>query len=256
MNVIEAHNVNFSYDGKEIIHDVSLALAQGEFLGLIGPNGAGKSTVLRLCARILKCRSGAVFVFGKDVKNLSQKQIAEEIGFVPQETHFALDFSVEQIVAMGRYPYLRPFEPATSIDLDAVEHALDSADLTQLRKRPVNMLSSGERQRVVIARALCQEPKILILDEPTSHLDLNHQIKIMNLLQKLNKQGKSIVIANHDLNLAGLFCQNLVLMHQGTIYAKGAPTDLITKEILREVYGAQVKIIRHPNRDVPQILLP
>ena len=255
MKVIEAHNVTFSYNAKEIIREVSLTLAQGEFLGIIGPNGAGKSTLLRLCARILKCQSGEILLFGKDINALNQKQIAEKIGFVPQETHFALNFSVEQIVSMGRYPYLKPFQPETRIDFEAVEQALQSTDLMELRKRPVNALSSGERQRVVIARALAQEPKILLLDEPTSHLDLNHQVKIMELLQKLNEQGKSIVIVNHDLNLASLYCQNLVLMHHGAIYGRGEPSALINEKILKDVYGAQVKIIRHPDRNIPQILL-
>lgn len=255
MTAIEVKNIQFSYNTEDVIEDVSFALHQGEFLGIIGPNGAGKSTILRLVCRILTPRLGSVLIFDKNITMIRRKILAQQIAFVPQETYFALNFTVEHILIMGRYPYLGVFQREGRKDIDAVEYALEQADVTKFRKRPINSLSSGERQRVVIARALAQQPKILLLDEPTSHLDLHHQFAIMELLKKLNTLGISIIIVNHDLNLASLYCQRLLLMHEGTIYADGTPKSLINEKTLRDVYGTSVKIIRHPDRDVPQIFL-
>ena len=255
MKAIEIKNIKFSYDTDEVIKDVSLILEQGEFLGVIGPNGAGKSTILRILCGILRPKQGKVLIFNKDIETISQKALAQQVGFVPQETPFALNFLVEDIIHMGRYPYLHPFQKEGEKDNDAVEHALQSADVLNFRKRPINSLSSGERQRVVIARSLAQEPKILLLDEPTSHLDIHHQYAIMELLKKLNSQGISIIIINHDLNLASLYCQRLILMHQGKIHSVGSPHALINEKIIKEVYGTQIKVILHPDKRIPQILL-
>ena len=255
MTAIEAKAVDFHYDTTRVIHGVSMSLNPGEFLGIIGPNGAGKSTMLRLLCGILKPEHGTVLLFGKDISHQSQKLIAQQIAFVPQETHFALDFPVNEIVRMGRYPYKRPFQREDAADRRATEYALDAANVTDLHTRPINSLSSGERQRVVIARALAQSPRILLLDEPTSHLDLHHQFAIMELLTRLNADGISIVVVHHDLNLASLYCRNLMLMHDGKIFAQGKPGDLLTKKTLKRVYGADVKIVRHPDKNVPQIFL-
>ena len=255
MIAIQTKNIQFSYDATRVIHDVSMSLRQGEFLGIIGPNGAGKSTMLRILCGILKPNQGAVLLFGKHFSAQSHKTIAQNIAFVPQETHFALDFPVHEIVRMGRYPYKGPFQREDSADQEAVEYALQAANIKELRQRPINSLSSGERQRVVIARALAQAPRILLLDEPTSHLDLHHQLVIMELLRKLNLDGISIAVVHHDLNLASLYCQRLVLMHEGKIYAEGKPNDLLNEKTLKNVYGAAVKIVQHPDKAVPQIFL-
>jgi iron complex transport system ATP-binding protein len=252
---LEAKNIHFCYDKTTIIENVSLSLNQAEFLGIIGPNGAGKSTMLRLLCGILKPKTGSIRLFGSELLNQSQKKIAQKIAFVPQETHFALDFTVEEIVGMGRYPYQRPFQREDPKDHAAIESALTAANVGTLRRRLVNTLSSGERQRVVIARALAQIPRILLLDEPTSHLDLHHQHVIMGLLKKLNAEGISIAVVHHDLNLASLYCERLILVHQGKIFAEGTPKDLLNQETLAEVYGTAVRIVRHPEKDVPQIFL-
>ena len=255
MNALEVKNIYFSYNTKEVITDVSFSLGQGEFLGLIGPNGAGKSTLLRIMCQILRPQKGEIFFFGKDVKYIKPKELAQQIGFVPQETHFTLNFGVEDIVQMGRYPYLEPFSKESHEDIKAVEQAIDYAEVRELRKRPINSLSSGEKQRVVVARALAQSPRILLLDEPTSHLDLHHQYEIMELLKKMNGQGISLIIVHHDLNLANLYCKSLILMHLGKIYAQGTPKELINEKMLRDVYKSEVKIIDHPDKGVPQVLL-
>lgn len=255
MTALEAKNIQFFYNTNKVIHDVSMSLDQGAFLGIIGPNGAGKSTMLRLLCGILTPAHGTISLFGKDLSHQSQKSIAQKIAFVPQETHFTLDFSVKDIVQMGRYPYKRPFEREDQQDRAAVENALRAAYVMDLRKRLINSLSSGERQRAVIARALAQAPKILLLDEPTSHLDLHHQFAIMELLKKLNKQGISIAVVHHDLNLASLYCKSLILMHKGQVHAQGTPNELLNEDTIEQVYGTHVRIMRHPDKDVPQILL-
>jgi iron complex transport system ATP-binding protein len=255
MTAISVHNVSFSYDTTMVIQNISCIVHQDEFLSIIGPNGAGKSTMLKLLCRILIPQSGTISIFDRDITTIRRRALAQQIAFVPQETHFALNFTVEDIVLMGRYPYLRVFQRETKKDVEAVRYALEQADVLKFSTRPINSLSSGERQRVVVARALAQQPKILLLDEPTSHLDLHHQYAIMELLKKLNTLGISIIIVNHDLNLASLYCQRLMLIHQGTIYADGPPQSLINEKTLQDVYRTRVKIITHPDKDIPQIFL-
>jgi iron complex transport system ATP-binding protein len=255
MNAVKAEHISFSYDKKSVLENVSLTIQTGEFLGIIGPNGAGKSTALRLMCNILRPQKGSIMVFNENIRSLEPRQLAKKIAFVPQETYFSLDFTVEDIVMMGRFPYLRAFQKETRADLDARDHALEYADVENFRKRMINSLSSGERQRVVLARALAQEPDILMLDEPTSHLDLHHQYAIMELLKKLNKEGMTIIIVNHDLNLASLYCTQLVLLHDHRIYKQGEPKDLITEAILNKVYHTRIKIIKHPDTGIPHILL-
>ena len=255
MITLEAKKLTFAYNTIEVIKDISLTLERKEFLGIIGPNGAGKSTLLRILCGILKPQKGTVSLFDKDIKKTNHKSLARKIAFVPQETHFALNFSVEDIVLMGRFPYLRPFQKESKEDLEATEYALLYANILKFKKRPINSLSSGEKQRVVLARALAQRPEILLLDEPTSHLDLHHQYAIMELLKKLNGKGTSIIIVHHDLNLASLYCQRLVLLHEGLVYREGSPQSLITEEILKKIYNTEVKIVQHPQKNTPQIFL-
>ncbi|MDH4210668.1 MAG: heme ABC transporter ATP-binding protein [candidate division WOR-3 bacterium] len=255
MTALKTVNVNFSYDAGRVIDDVSLSVTQGEFLGIIGPNGAGKSTLLRLLCGICKPEAGDITLFDKRLSEKSQKEIARQVAFVPQETHFTLNFTVEDVVMMGRYPYQHPFGREDQKDFNAKDNAIAAAHIEHLCKRQVNSLSSGERQRVVIARALAQVPRVMMLDEPTSHLDLHHQYLIMELLKKLNAEGLTVAVVHHDLNLASLYCKQLVLMHGGKIVATGTPNELIKQDILSKVYGTEVRIVRHPDKDVPQIFL-
>jgi iron complex transport system ATP-binding protein len=218
MIAIKAKGIDFYYNSTQVIHNLSMLLRQGEFLGIIGPNGAGKSTLLRLLCGILRPKEGEIELFGTAMSAQSHKTIARQIAFVPED-------------------------------------ALEAADVAGLRARTINSLSSGERQLVVVARALAQSPKVMLLDEPTSHLDLHHQCTIMALLEKFNNKGISIAIVHHDLNLASLYCKNLILMHGGRVYAEGAPADLINKKILKEIYGTDVTIVTHPEKAVPQIFM-
>ena len=255
MKVIELSNVNFSYNDKDVLQDINLDIEKGEFTGIIGPNGAGKSTILRIMAGILKNFKGNVLVMDRDIKTMKQKELARVIGFVPQETHFQHNYSVEDIITMGRYPYLRPFQRFGKDDIEAVEWAIEKSGLNELRTRLVRFISSGERQMVVICRALAQKPEILLLDEPTSHLDIKHQVRIMELLKDLNQNGMTIVVVNHDLNLSSQFCKKLVLLYRGCIYKTGTPEMIIDKKLVMDVYGVETEIIIHPVRKIPQIFL-
>ncbi len=255
MKIIELSNVSFSYNAKIVLNDINLTIEKNEFIGIIGPNGAGKSTILRIMAGILKKFNGSVRIIERDIKKIKQKELARIIGFVPQETHFQHNYSVEDVISMGRYPYVEPFRHFKKDDIAAIEWAIEKSNLAQLRNRLVNSISSGERQIVVICRALVQKPQILLLDEPTSHLDIQHQVRIMDLLKDLNQHGMTIVIVNHDLNLSSQFCKKLVLIHQGSIYKIGAPEMIINKKLIQDVYGVETEIIIHPERKVPQIFL-
>jgi iron complex transport system ATP-binding protein len=255
MAIIEAHNIHFAYNRVDVIRNVSVSLEQNTLLAIIGPNGAGKSTLLRILGGILKPQRGIVCMFGQSINAVDRKKRAQHIAFVPQETHFAADFPVGEIVSMGRYPYLSAFQREQKTDREAVEHALEYTETQQFRSRQINSLSSGERQRVVLARALAQEPKVLLLDEPTSHLDLKHQHAIMEVLKRLNKDGLAVIIVHHDLNLASLYCENLLLMHEGAVFAEGTPQSLLRHSVLHDVYGTDVTVVQHPHKNIPQIFL-
>ncbi|MEO0094830.1 MAG: ABC transporter ATP-binding protein [candidate division WOR-3 bacterium] len=255
MVAVELSNVNFAYNQKSVLREIALKIGEGEFVGIIGPNGAGKSTILRIMARILTRFTGNVYVMGRNIKVIKQKEFARIVAFVPQETHFQHNYSIEDIVNMGRYPYLEPFQYFKKEDIQAVEWAIKQTGLSEFRKRLINSISSGERQMVVIARALAQNPQILLLDEPTSHLDIQHQTKIMGLLEMLNKNGMTVVLVNHDLNLASQFCKKLILLHQGRIYKIGTPQQLINKDTILNVYGIETEIILHPDKNVPQVFI-
>lgn len=255
MHALKTENITFAYNHSAIVlKDINLTITQGEFLGIIGPNGAGKSTLLKILCAILKPQQGIIHIFEKPLQQMTHKERATLIAFVPQETHFTLNFTVEEIVNLGRYPYLKPFQKLGSQDQAAIEQALTDADVIEFRHRPINSLSSGERQRVVLARALAQKPQILMLDEPTSHLDLHHQYRIMELLATLNQTGLTIIIVHHDLNLTSLFCRQIIIMHQGAIFAQGPVRKLINEQILKKIYNLDLQVIKTPQTNLPQIL--
>ncbi|HEX7319117.1 MAG TPA: ABC transporter ATP-binding protein [bacterium] len=252
---VSAQHLSYSYRTQDAVREVSLSMMPGEFLGVIGPNGAGKSTLLRIIAGILPGYRGELSIFGLDMRGLMPRQRARYLGFVAPETHFGLNFRVLDVVAMGRYPYLGPFQPLGAGDQEAILQAVASAELEELKQRLIQTLSSGERQRAVIARALAQSAKILLLDEPTSHLDLYHQHSIMELLRALNAGGISVIIVNHDLNIASQYCDRLVLMHEGRIYKEGTPREIITEDVIQKVYNIRCVVVNHPEKKVPQVIL-
>jgi iron complex transport system ATP-binding protein len=244
------------YPDKPVINDVSLEVRQGDFLGIIGPNGAGKSTLLRLMSRALVPAEGKINLSGKDLRTINPKAVAQKIAFIPQLTLVNFSFTVWEIVLMGRIPHLSRMQAEGKKDFSIAEQALALTDTLYLKERKIDELSAGERQRVIIAKALAQEPSLLFLDEPTSHLDIAHQIQVLDLLSDLNqKNNLSIVIVLHDLNLASEYCKKIVLLNNGRIFKEGVPADVLTYQNIESLYKTVVVVKDNPVTSKPHVLL-
>ena len=258
MALISVNNLTFSYSDNRVLKDISLAIEEGDFLGIIGPNGSGKSTLLRLLTNLLKPGSGSISINGRDLDSYSLPNLARLIAVVPEETLVNFPFTVEELVTMGRTPYLSFLDSFTSRDREIAYEAMNKTGIFHLRHRFINEISSGERQRAFIAQALAQETSILVLDEPTAHLDINHQTEIFDLLRNLQAQRRlTILVVSHDLNLAALYCGKLLLLKEGTVFALGSPAEVISARNLESVYRAKVMVTENPAAKKPQIsLLP
>ncbi len=253
--LFEAENLTCGYGGPPVLTDVSFGLRTADFLGVIGPNGCGKSTLIRALTGILKPASGRVALRGQDVTGLSRRDVARQVAVIPQDMAVLFGFTVLEMVLMGRNPHLRRLQRAGERDIQLATEALRRTDLVHLADRKVTELSGGERQRAVIARALAQEPEVLLLDEPDSHLDVGHQVEIFDLLQDLNRtRGLTLLCVSHDLNLSSAYCQRLMLMQEGRLLASGPPDEIITPEYIRTVYGVDAVVQPSPVNGSPQIV--
>ena len=245
--LLNADHVTLPLGSRDLLRDVSITLKPGETVGLIGPNGAGKSTALRVLSGLWQPTGGHVTLQGKPLTTYRPRQIARLIGQVHQTSAFDVPFSVQDVVAMGRNPHLGRFEIEQPHDRQIVRDAMRETHILALAERPINALSSGERQRVYLARALAQEPSILLLDEPTSNLDIRHQIEILALVQRLSHQRDlAVLIAIHDLTLAARFCDRLILMNAGQIIAEGVPDVVLSSENLASAFAVQARPYRDP----------
>lgn len=243
---LEIKDVNTYYGSVKVLEDVDFSAAHGELLGIIGPNGSGKTTLLRTISRILKPRVGTILLEGKEVKEMKDKEFSRNFAAVPQDTSVSFDFSALDIVLMGRNPHLGRLELETERDIEIARRCMELTNCWHLSERQITELSGGERQLVIIARALTQEPRVLLLDEPTSHLDINYQIEIMGLLKRLTSYEGLIVIAViHDLNLAAQYCDRLILLHEGKIISMGSQQEVLTVENIKNTFGADVIVKRH-----------
>jgi iron complex transport system ATP-binding protein len=228
------------------LRDVSLAIERGTLTGLLGPNGCGKTTLLRLLAGILQPHAGTVTLDGRALSDLSRRAVARRIAVVPQETHPAFDYRAIEMVLMGRHPHLGAFELEGPRDFDIAHDAMVSTGTDHLADRAYMTLSGGEKQRVIIASALAQQPDVLLLDEPTASLDLGYQVEIASLLQQLNRERSvTMVMATHDLNLAASICGTCVLMRDGRIQSHGATSDVLDSEAVRRLYGVDADVRFH-----------
>lgn len=253
---LQVEGIDFSYYDGLVLQDISLKLKAGELASLIGPNGSGKTTLVRVMSGLLSPKRGKVWLDGRDIRALNRRQIARCIAVVPQELAMPFAFTVYQMVMLGRTPYVRPLLGPGSLDRRVVEEKMELTNTLSLAERPFTELSEGERQRVIIAMALAQEPEILLLDEPTVHLDINHQMEILELIKGLNRrEGLTVLATMHDLNLASLYFDHLVLLKGGQIVAEGSPAEVLRGENIRQVFGAEVRIQTHPIRQVPQIII-
>lgn len=254
--MLEMRGLHAAYDGDDVLRGVDLTLQAGEMVSLLGPNGSGKSTLLRVVAGLLHPRAGEVRLQGRDLRAHAPRERARLVGLVPQYATLPFAFPVHDVVAMGRHPYVGLLGAPGAHDREAVGLALEMADIAHLRERLVTELSGGEFQRVLIARALAQEPRLLLLDEPTAHLDLNHQVDIAVLMQRLNReQGLTVLWVSHDVNLASEFCDRLAMLKGGCVVADGPPAETITTQRLHEVYGMEFAVAPSPISGRPQVVL-
>ncbi len=251
-----ARDIRCAYDGREVLHGLDLAVAGGEFLGVLGPNGSGKSTLLRAITGVLPLTSGEVRLFGRPLRELKRREIARRVGVVPQAGATPFEFTVREVVGMGRSPHIGRLRGERDSDRAAIEAALERTDTRELADRLISELSGGEAQRVIVARALAQEPELLLLDEPTAFLDLSHQIEVFELLRRLNRdEGMTVLCVSHDVNLASLYCDRLVLLRDGMVADEGRPGDVITPERIKEVYGASVLVDNETPSGRPRVTL-
>ncbi|MFH1202260.1 MAG: ABC transporter ATP-binding protein [Candidatus Omnitrophota bacterium] len=255
-NLLKINNLWGGYGKEMVIKNVSFEIKRGDFLGIIGPNGSGKSTLLRLMSRALNPQKGNIALEDIDISKTDLKEFCCKVAFVPQDTLINFDFGVFEIVLMGRIPHLKRLQLETRKDFLIAEEALSLTDTLYLKERQIDRLSAGERQRVIIAKALTQEPILLFLDEPTSHLDIGHQIQILDLLKKLNRErGLTIVMVLHDLNLASEYCNRLVLLDEGKIFKEGSPYEVLTYQNIETVYKTVVVVNKNPISQKPYVLL-
>ena len=254
--LLKAENIYGGYTKEPIIKGVSLQIQQGDFLGILGPNGGGKSTLLRLMSRALNPGEGKVMLSGKDISKINPKEVAKKIAFIPQLTLINFSFTVWEIVLMGRIPHLSRMKTEGKKDFAIAEEALRLTDIAHLKDRMIDTLSAGERQRVIVAKALAQEPTLLFLDEPTSHLDIGHQVQILDLLAELNyKNNLTIVMVLHDLNLASEYCKRIVLLGDGKIFKEGTPQEVLTYQNIESLYNTVVVVNKNPVNSKPHVLL-
>ncbi|AXE24114.1 ABC transporter ATP-binding protein [Streptomyces globosus] len=238
-------------DGRSLVRDLSLNVASGRVVGLVGPNGSGKSTALRCVYRALRPSSGTVWVGEEDLSRLTVRRSAQVIAAMTQDGAVDLDFTVEEVIALGRTPHLQGNQALSPRERELCERAMDRLDIRHLARRGVLTLSGGERQRVLLARALVQEPEILVLDEPTNHLDVRHQVELLSLLRG---SGLTVLVVLHDLNLAAAACDRIGVLREGRLVTAGTPGDVLTPELVHEVFGVKASIVSHPLTGDPQLL--
>ena len=236
---LEIRQVSCSREEKRIIRDVSLEVRPRQFVGLIGPNGSGKTSLLKTIYRVLKPDSGTIDFDGRDVWQLKARDVAQRMAVVVQESETEFDFTVHEMVMMGRMPFKKTFESETERDFLVTEEALRRVDLWQIAHRRFLSLSGGEKQRVLIARALAQEPRLLLMDEPTNHLDIYHQLAILDLIKALKITA---LVALHDLNLAALYCDHLYVLKEGRLVGGGEPPAILSPRLIEQVYGVRAEV--------------
>jgi iron complex transport system ATP-binding protein len=256
MNAPPLHfeKLRFGYSGTPLFDGLDLDLQAEQVTAILGPNGSGKTTLLRLATRLVRPEAGTVLLSGRDVASLAPREVARLVAVVPQEEPSLFPFSVEETVLMARSPWSTGFGFATALDRARARECLEVVEALHLLERDVTKLSGGERQRVLLARALAQDAPLLVLDEPTSHLDLRHQVAILRLLERLKEeQGRTVVVISHDVNLCSRFADRMVLLAPGEVLAVGTPEDVLRPELLSRAYGTSISVRRIDGLDSPHV---
>ena len=253
---LTVENINFKYDSNDdwALHVDKLNLTTGVVTCIVGPNGSGKSTLLRIASGILKPSAGTVTLDDNDIHSMSRRTIARTMGYLPQESPTLYDYTVDDVIQMGRYAHQKGLVAVNSNDADIVSAAIKTVGLAKYHNRILSHLSGGERRRALIASVLAQQPQLMLLDEPTSGLDIHHASGIFKLLSSLAQAGPGIVIVTHDINLASLFCDRIIILKNGAIKADGTPNEIITTDIMQSLYGHEILIQQHPEIDRPVVL--
>ncbi|MHB1394859.1 MAG: heme ABC transporter ATP-binding protein [Clostridia bacterium] len=251
---IQVEKLSFSYDLKKVLEQVDMNIKKGSFFCIVGPNGSGKSTLLKVISTALKPQKGVVYLESRNINHMKNRSIAKLLSFVPQNTLLEFDFKVSDVVLMGRYPYVNKFRGETKEDVEIAEKAMQYTNTTHLRDRSFMELSGGERQRVILAQALAQEPAILILDEPVSHLDLQHQVEILNLIKKMCVDKKlTAITVLHDLNMASAYSDYIIMMKDGEVKQQGTPFETLTASNIKEIFSTDVYVSVSPVGNKPYI---
>jgi iron complex transport system ATP-binding protein len=248
-------DVGYRVDAAQLLDSISFRVDAGEFIGLVGPNGAGKSTLLRAIDHLVRPTSGRVRLDGRFIADLSPRQIAQLVALVPQSTTLDFGFTCIEVVLMGRHPHLSAWQPEGAADWAVAHDAMVSTETLEFARRSIVELSGGERQRVFVARALAQQPRLLLLDEPTSSLDVGHQLQVLDLVCDLVAQGLTAIAAIHDLNLAARYCDRLVLLHRGRIRAAGPAADVLTPEHLAATFAVHAVVSPDPILGTPHVTI-
>ena len=252
--MLEVQDLHFAYKNRPIFQGLHLEVQDGEIIGIVGPNGAGKSTLLRLISGVLKPDSGKVTVKNTDLSMLNTTERARLVSVVPQNPQLPLGFRAIDLVLMGRNPHMKLLQWEGRRDMEVAQQAMSMTHTWELADRPLGNLSGGERQRALVAMALAQEAPVMLLDEPTSSLDLAHQTGIMDLVRNVQRGRGATVLAMHDLTLAAQYCNRIVLIHEGRNYVEGLPEEVLTQENIKRVYGADVIVMPHPQTGTPIVL--
>lgn len=251
---VVANHLGYAYQTVDVLKGLSFSVRQGEFFIIIGPNGSGKTTLARIIAGLLKPKDGEIDILGRPMAAYGRKERARMVAFVPQFIPMDFPFAVEDVVLFGRTPHMGIFGLATDADAAIARQAMAFTEVAHLAGRRLDQLSGGERQRVFIARAICQDPELMVLDEPTASLDLAHQLRIMDLMEKMKAEKKiTVVMVSHDLNLAAMYADTLLLIHQGRLARCGSPAEVLTYETLETVYGCPLLVDENPLDRFPRV---
>lgn len=255
--MIHIKNLRAGYSDKEIFKNLNLDFSRAEFVSILGPNGAGKSTLLKLINGFMKADSGEIEIAGKRVDKWQQQELAKIVTYIPQENFIQYNFTVEEIILMGRFPFISIWQSYSAKDKEIVDKIIHDLDLQKLRNKYINKLSGGEKQRTLIARAIAQDSAYILLDETFSHLDINHQVEILNIMKSLHtEKGKSIIMISHNINLSANYSQRMIALKDGQLIADGTPEEVVTTKNLAQLFDIELAVVTNPLTHKPNIIYP